>query len=130
VKKINTVKCYQSFYLPVNIIKKTFDFSKALKGFNNELKILEPMAGICNIVVDLIKLQKDYKIYMVEIEESRRKVLQVLVDAASDKGLSFITNRQRRNEGTFCASELAGIEPTPPAPKEAGYVRLDHSAIY
>ncbi len=27
----------------------------------------------------------------------------------------------------FCASELAGIEPTPPAPKGAGYVRLDHS---
>jgi hypothetical protein len=23
---------------------------------------------------------------------------------------------------------LAGIEPTPPAPKGAGYVRLDHSA--
>jgi hypothetical protein len=44
------------------------------------------------------------------------------------KGLSFITNRQRRNEGTFCAPELAGIEPTPPAPKGAGYVRLDHSA--
>jgi hypothetical protein len=46
------------------------------------------------------------------------------------KGLSFITNRQRQNEGTFCASELAGIEPivTPSAPKGAGYVRLDHSA--
>jgi hypothetical protein len=34
------------------------------------------------------------------------------------KGLSFISNRQRRKEGTFCASELAGIEPTPPAPEE------------
>jgi len=43
-------------------------------------------------------------------------------------GLSFIKNRQRRNEGTFCASELAGIEPTPPAPKGEEYVRLDHSA--
>jgi hypothetical protein len=31
-------------------------------------------------------------------------------------------------EGTFCASELAGIEPTPPASKGTGYVRLDHSA--
>jgi hypothetical protein len=29
------------------------------------------------------------------------------------KGLNFISNRQRRKEGTFCASELAGIEPTP-----------------
>ncbi len=45
-----------------------------------------------------------------------------------ERGLSFISNRQRRKEGTFCASEFAGIEPTPPAPKGAGYVRLDHSA--
>jgi hypothetical protein len=29
------------------------------------------------------------------------------------KGLSFISNRQRRKEGTVCVSELAGIEPTP-----------------
>jgi hypothetical protein len=36
------------------------------------------------------------------------------------KGLSFISNRQRRKEGTFCASGLAGIEPTPPAPVEQG----------
>ena len=28
----------------------------------------------------------------------------------------------------FSASGLAGIEPTPPAPKGAGYVRHDHSA--
>ena len=83
-EKLNTVKRYQSFYTPVNIIKKMFDFSKALKGFNNEMKILEPTAGIGNIVVELIKLQKEYKIYMVEIEESSRKVLQELVDAASD----------------------------------------------
>jgi hypothetical protein len=36
------------------------------------------------------------------------------------KGLSFISNRQRRKEGTLCASELAGIEPTPPALEEQG----------
>jgi hypothetical protein len=30
-------------------------------------------------------------------------------------GLSFISSRQRQKEGTFSASELAGIEPTPPA---------------
>jgi hypothetical protein len=36
------------------------------------------------------------------------------------KGLSFISNRQRRKEGTCCASGLAGIEPTPPAPEEQG----------
>jgi hypothetical protein len=37
-----------------------------------------------------------------------------------ENGLGFISNRQRRNEGTSCASELAGIEPTPPAPEEQG----------
>ena len=83
-EKLNTVKRYQAFYTPVNIIKKMFDFSKSLKGFNNELKILEPTSGIGNIIVELIKLQKEYKIYMVEIEESSRKVLQEIVDAASD----------------------------------------------
>ena len=34
--------------------------------------------------------------------------------------LSFISNRKRQEEGKFCASELAGIEPTSPAPKEQG----------
>ena len=39
-EKLNTVKRYQAFYTPVNIINKIFDFSKALKGFNNEMKII------------------------------------------------------------------------------------------
>jgi hypothetical protein len=60
----------------------------------------------------------------IEVLSSISKILSI----SGTKGLSFITNRQRWNEGTFCASELAGIEPTPPAPKGAGYVRLDHSA--
>ncbi len=41
----------------------------------------------------------------------------------SVKGLSYISNRQRRKEDTFCASALAGIErfkPTSPAPEEQG----------
>ncbi len=42
------------------------------------------------------------------------------IDGLVKKGLSFISNRQRRKEGTFCASGLAGIEPTPPAPEEQG----------
>jgi hypothetical protein len=45
------------------------------------------------------------------------------------KGLIFISNRQRRKEGTFCASGLAGIEPMLARPNEAGYVRLNLSAI-
>jgi hypothetical protein len=44
------------------------------------------------------------------------------------KGLSFISNRQRRKEGTFCAVELAGIEPTPAHSRRAGYACLSLSA--
>jgi hypothetical protein len=43
-------------------------------------------------------------------------------------GLSFISNLQRREEGTFCASGLAGIEPTPARPNGAGYACLNLSA--
>jgi hypothetical protein len=46
-------------------------------------------------------------------------------EQAGKKGLSFISNRQRRKEGTFCASELAGIEPTPSAPEEQGTPALN-----
>ncbi len=44
----------------------------------------------------------------------------VPIDRDYSKKLSFISNRQRRKEGTFCASELVWIEPTPPAPEEQG----------
>jgi hypothetical protein len=44
------------------------------------------------------------------------------------KGLRFISNRQLRKEGTFGASELAGIEPTPDRSGRAGYARLNLSA--
>ena len=44
------------------------------------------------------------------------------------KGLSFISNRQLRKEGTLRASGLAGIEPTPARPNGAGYARLNLSA--
>ncbi len=44
------------------------------------------------------------------------------------KGQSFISNRQRRKQGTFCASELAGIDPTPARSRRAGYARLNLSA--
>jgi hypothetical protein len=73
-EKLNSVKRYQAFYTPVAIVKKMFDFSKSLKSFNNELNILEPTAGIGNIVVEIIKLQKQQKIFMCEIEESSRKI--------------------------------------------------------
>ena len=40
------------------------------------------------------------------------------------KGLSFISNRQRLKEGTFSASELAGSNPSRPAPEEQGMPAL------
>ncbi len=39
---------------------------------------------------------------------------------AMQQGPSFISNRQRRKEGTFCALGLAGIEPTPARSRRAG----------
>ena len=84
MKKLNTVKRYQAFYTPVAIIKKMLDFSKSLKSFNNELNILEPTAGIGGIPVEILKLQKQHKIFMVEIEESSREILKELVDTAPD----------------------------------------------
>ncbi len=44
------------------------------------------------------------------------------------QGNNFILNSQQRKGGTCCASELAMIVPTPPAPEDsrgAGYVCLD-----
>ncbi len=52
----------------------------------------------------------------------------MIVSTKFKKGLSFISNRQRRREGTFSASELAGIEPTPTRPRRAGYARLKLSS--
>jgi hypothetical protein len=83
-EKLNTVKRYQSFYTPVAVIKKMLDLSKTLKSFNNELNILEATSGIGGIVVEILKLQKQHKIFMVEIEESSREILQELVDTAPD----------------------------------------------
>jgi hypothetical protein len=42
------------------------------------------------------------------------------------KGPSLISNRLRRKEGTFCASGLAGIEPTPPAPEAQNMPAFAH----
>ncbi len=54
--------------------------------------------------------------------------IYIFAEKGKKKGLSFISNRQRRKEGTFCASELAGIEPTPTHSRRAGYARLNLSA--
>jgi hypothetical protein len=44
----------------------------------------------------------------------------ILVNMHFKTGVSFISNRQLWKEATYCASELAGIEPTPPALEEQG----------
>jgi hypothetical protein len=46
------------------------------------------------------------------------------------KGLNFISNRQLRKEGTFCASELVEIEPTPPAPEEQGNILEEKLVLF
>jgi hypothetical protein len=53
--------------------------------------------------------------------------------ALGSEGLALgsVGNRRELSTGTClteAASELAGIEPTPPTPKGAGYVRLDNLA--
>jgi hypothetical protein len=72
-EKLNSVKRYQAFYTPVAIVKKMFDFSKSLKSFNNELNILEPTAGIGNIVVEIIKLQNSTKYSCVRLKNQAGK---------------------------------------------------------
>ncbi len=60
---------------------------------------------------------------------SQRKLHQILDPTVglgagfskSTKELSFISNRQRLKEGTFCASELAGIEARPARSGRAEY---------
>jgi hypothetical protein len=52
------------------------------------------------------------------IRDAPVTVLQRVLFFEKKGGLSFISNRQRRKEGTLCASELAGIEPTQPVPEE------------
>ena len=83
-EKLDSVKRYQAFYTPAPVVKKMLDMSKSLKGYNNQLHILEPTAGVGNIVVEILKLNKEHKIYMVEIEPKSRDILSELVATAPD----------------------------------------------
>jgi hypothetical protein len=67
-----------------------------------------------------VNFQKKWKISLKSRKLAKKKV--------GKKGLSFISNRQRRKEGTLRASGLAGIEPTSARPNGAGYARLNLSA--
>jgi hypothetical protein len=79
----------------------------------------------------LVSKQINYQAFVINVYHDENKLGYINRDCRIEicnkkddrlyrKGLSFISNRQRRKEGTFCASELAGIEPTPPAPVEQG----------
>ena len=83
-EKLDSVKRYQAFYTPAPVVKKMLDMSKLLKSYNNQLHILEPTAGVDNIVVEILKLNKEHKIYMVEIEPKSRDILNELVATAPD----------------------------------------------
>ncbi len=71
---------------------------------------------VSEIEVQNIELDADYQFVDDALELKQR----ISNSVQTKKGLSFISNRQRRKEGTICASGLAGIEPTPPAPEEQG----------
>ncbi len=44
---------------------------------------------------------------------------ETLKELQEHRGLSFISNRQRRKDCKFCALELAGFEPAPPPPRRS-----------
>lgn len=70
------IKRYQEFFTPDNIVKKMLTYSEKLKGFK-ELVVLEPSAGVGNIVKHLLlQGNEDMKIDMVEIQEDNRKFLE------------------------------------------------------
>jgi hypothetical protein len=56
--------------------------SSKLKSFNSELDVLEPTAGIGNLILPIIQMNKQHRIYMCEIEPSTRKILEELCKEA------------------------------------------------
>jgi len=83
-EKLDSVKRLQQFYTPETIVRKMLDTSKLLKGYDNKLNILEPSAGVGNIIIEILKLKKEHQIYMCEIDPKNRDVLEQLVDTAPD----------------------------------------------
>ena len=82
--KLDIAKRYQAYFTPDAVIKTMLKYSEKLKSFEN-INILEPTAGIGNIPMYILQnYKKDYKIYMVEIQEENRKVLQNLCNDAPD----------------------------------------------
>ncbi len=78
-EKLNSVKRLQQFYSPEvagTCYCKMLDCSKLLKPHDNNLNILEPSAGVANIVLEIKKLRKEHHIYMVEIDVKSREVLK------------------------------------------------------
>jgi len=75
------VKVTQEFFTPSNIVKKMLSYSEKLKTYGGDLSVLEPTAGVGNIVHELIlKGNENMEINMVEIQNDNREVLQKLCD--------------------------------------------------
>ena len=82
--KLDIAKRYQAYFTPDAEIKTMLKYSEKLKSFEN-INILEPTAGTGNIPMYILQnYKKDYKIYMVEIQEENRKVLKNLCNDAPD----------------------------------------------
>ena len=63
-EKLDSVKRLQQFYTPEPIVRKMLDTSKLLKGYDNKLNILEPSAGVGNIIIEILKLRRVSNIYV------------------------------------------------------------------
>jgi hypothetical protein len=88
----------------------------------------------CNLCTDSDILQLDNVTVMMSLKNYNNIILgdhdcprptTNPLQSALIMGLSFISNRQRRKEGTFSELELAGIEPTSARSGRAGYAHHD-----
>lgn len=83
-KAKKNAKLYQEYFTPQEVVKTLASYSTKLKSFSH-IDILEPTAGCGNIPTYIIKkYNKDYKFYMVEIQDKNREVLKELCKGNPD----------------------------------------------
>lgn len=83
-KAKRNAKLYQEYFTPVEVVKILASYSTKLKSFGH-IDILEPTAGCGNIPTYIIKhYNKDYKFYMVELQDKNREVLKELCKGNPD----------------------------------------------
>jgi len=84
-EKLDKVKRYQEFFTPDKFVNILIKGSTKLSTEFSHLDVLEPSAGIGNIVVGILRKYANCHIDMVEIQPDNRKILQdTLVSASPD----------------------------------------------